>query len=251
MKMRRMVIGVVVLAVVLGMIGCYRDDASGDPSEVVLRTYDLPEGVNRTNVMNLLGTTFKTGETSVAGTAYGPGNSVIVTGPRSVHDGVAAIIAEYTTAMEAEAQAPPPTSVAVDYWVVIGQPGNPAPRPATLSAIAPALDEIESQQGQTGFHLLERIRLTGVEGKDSTLRGRLVSAQQRIMTHPSAGRLADIELAMHTSKGIRYHLKSRIELQPGRFVVLGQTAYDRRGQGVPRAMESGAELLLYYVIVAD
>ena len=118
--------------------------------------------------------------------------------------------------------------------------------------LRPVLDEIVDAQGGMEFHLLERVRLSSLDNNDpAEVRGRGVVVRQVVTSDGSGKHLADIRIHMSGRRGVLHTLESRIKLEPGRFIVMGQTAYNNRDAELPSFEDDDERVMLYYVVSAQ
>jgi len=249
-------VGLGILAALLIAVACVRDrGSSGDPEEVELRSYTVPEGFDRAEWRDMLRGALALGDRKIGGVRVGPGNTLVVTAPRGVQAGIAELLKELES--RGPVARPGPGSVSVNYWVLVGRPlasGDPGSpvrigsgRRNILEKLSPVMDQIASAQGPMEFHLLEQLRLTSIDdSREAEMRGRYVQLSQRVMKDDSGQRLADISISMSA-----HNLESRVKIEPGKFVILGQTALNVNGGVVPSGLDQADDLMLYYVISAD
>ncbi len=249
-------IGILLLAVVVLTGGCV-GSSSEDPQEMQLRTYRLPEGQDVKTFRNYLRNSLDTGDQSLGTVTTYPDGSLVVTAPVSVHDGIEDLIGELTKRGPEPAK-PPPSSVTVNYWFLLGKPipgGESRIASQALQQsqhLQPVLKEIVKAQGGMEFHLLEQMRLISLDNNsDAEVRGRRVAVRQEVLSHDSGQRLADIKVTMFGKSGVLHTLQSRIKLEPGKFIILGQTAYNNRDGGLPQLAEADEQVMLYYVLSAE
>jgi hypothetical protein len=141
-----------------------------------------------------------------------------------------------------------PASLALTYWIVLARPGkaNPdAPAPANLQEIASALPEIKKASGTAEVALLERIRLSSIEGQNAQATGRTFRVNQGASTKDglitSGIKIDGLFLPTPNQLAITFPgerdelLKTLVSLRPGQTVVLGQLGL----RGVPVGLPSG------------
>ena len=247
-------VGLALLAALVIVAACGRD-SSGDPEDVELMSYAVPEGYNAREWRDMLRGALTLGDHKIGGVRLGPGNTLVVTAPRSVQAGVEKLLKE----LESRGPIAGPTheSVSVNYWVLVGRPlasGDPGSpvrigsgRRISLEKLSPVLDQIASAQGPMEFHLLEQLTLTSIDDQQSAeIRGRYVRLNQRVMKDDAGQRLADISLSIPG-----HQVESRVKLDPGKFVILGQTAFNAQRGSVPAGLNQAEDLMLYHEISAD
>jgi hypothetical protein len=256
MKKSWMGIGMLLAGVTLLLASC-GGGPDGDPQEMQMRTYRVPEGLNTPEFRGDLSRSLTTGEQKLGTVQTLSDGTLLVTAPASVHEGIEDLVAEMSQRRSAEPVAAPAT-VTISYWFLLGRPregGGVEVASPTLernAAMRPVLEEIVGAQGGMQFELLEQLQLRSLDnGTHGAIRGRRISAEQRVMEHGGDERLADIKITIFGPRGVRHTLESRIRLEPGRYVVLGQTAFNDKGDK-PSALESlGGDLMLYYVISSE
>jgi len=250
------------LVTLLLAAGCGQVPEDSGDGEVEIRAYKVPEGMDVDQLRTSLAQSLGSGNEMVGTVFTYPDGSVVVTAPASVQAGVEALIEQMRTAGPgkiAEAQ-----TVAIDYWIVVGRPDVRSLWPGTdengklfnpyedaqakrdLSGIVPALEQIRAAQGPMIFRLLEKQRLTSVSsGETSRINGRFASVEQRVRTLGSGKWLVDIEMRVGNQ-----HIQTRASLEPGKFIVLGETGLRNRDFPLLEASDD-ENLMLYYVISAD
>jgi hypothetical protein len=223
-----------------------------------LRTYTVPEGFSQDEWSNTLRKAFQVGETRIGSVTPGPSNTLVVTAPRNVHLGIQALVKD----LIARGPVTAPESVSVNYWILLARPleagATESPvriapdQRSRMEILEPVLDQIAAVQGPLEYHLLEQLQLSSADANQSSdLRGRLVSVSQRVMDDGRAGWLADIDISMSGSHGVLHNVRSRVRLEPGKFVILGQTAYNGKNGPLPGGWDPFDDLMLYYVIARD
>ncbi len=252
--MRKVLIGAVLLLLAVAGLGtaCGFREQPGDPQAMTIKNYDAPQGYSARDIHRIVGTVLGHGEGSVGRATTGPGGTIIVTAPESVHRGIGELLAK----LEAQGTRPvePEASVTLNYWFLVARPrpdgglSVASPALAKNAALRPVMEQIVGSQGGMEFHLLEQMRLTTIESEDGSVRGRFVEIRQRLMRYESGQRVADIRLTMFGSQGVRHTLETRVKLESGRFVVLGETAFKAQGSEFAALREERDELMLYYVI---
>jgi hypothetical protein len=239
------------------LLGSCSGGPEADPQEMQMRTYRAPEGMSARRFRDTLSGSLTTGEQKLGTASKLSDDSVLVTAPASVHEGIEDLVREMARRGAAEPE-PAPATATIGYWFLLGRPregGGVDVASPTLERddeIRRVLDEIVGTQGGMEFELLERLQLKSLDnGTHAAIRGRRIAAEQRVMEHGGDERLADIKITIFGPRGVRHTLESRIRLEPGRHVVLGQTAFNDKGDQ-PSALESlGEDLMLYYVISSE
>lgn len=197
----------------------------GVPGNLVLRSYDVPSGGAqrlRSLLKELLwfGSEGKDSNKYVGRADVGPDGRLIVLAPESVHDGVKALVASVTANPIKE-----PGTVRLSYWVVIGAPGKSETPPSpALAELAPALAELEKNDGPMSFMLVEKLNMSTLSGERGQLQGRDTSVRQ--YANMVDGQLtADITL-----ERMRQRLETRVRMEPGQLVVLASSGSPTRDQ---------------------
>jgi hypothetical protein len=111
------------------------------------------------------------------------------------------------------------------------------------------LQEIASILGPTQFRLLEQVRLTCLDTKDACkIQGRYTEIDQRILRSESGSPLAAIRIETVVRNTVIHQLDTRILLEPERFVVLGQVAYNSLRGFVPESWSASDDAMLFFVV---
>lgn len=195
------------------------------PTNLVLRTYEVPSGGAqrlRSVLKELLwfGADGKDSSKFVGRADVGPDGRLIVLAPESVHEGVKALVASVTAKPVKE-----PGTVHLTYWVVVGAPGkSDAPPAPALQELAPALAEVEKNEGPMSFTLVEKLQVGSLSGERGSLNGRDTSVRQ-FATVVDGQLTADLQLERMAQK-----LETRVRLEPGQLVVLASSGAPTRDQ---------------------
>jgi hypothetical protein len=249
---------VILLTATILLLGGCRGHEEMDPHEMQIRTYQVPEGIDARQFRGYLADSLRTGEQNLGTVKNYPDGSLVVTAPVSVHDSIEDLLADMARRGPREPE-PAPSSVTLSYWFLLGRPVQGSLRPTLASpglrqsdGIQSVLDEIVKAQGGMEFRLLEKLRLKSLDSGDrAEIRGRRIAIAQKVFSHDSEERLADIKVTIFGSRGVQHSLESRIKLEPGRFVVLGQTAYNGAGHDIEGLDTESEDLMLYYVISSE
>lgn len=191
---------------------------------LVLHTYDVPKGSAqkiRGVLMNVLwiGSEGKDSNKYIGRAEVAPDGRLIVMAPESVHEGVKTLLATLPQKPEKE-----PGTIKLNYWVVTGLPGkSEAPLTPALEEIAPALKELEKNDGPMSFTLVEKLQVSSLSSERGKLNGRDTSARQFINSISDGLITADIELERMGQK-----LETRVRLEPGQLVVLASSGAPSR-----------------------
>ncbi len=215
--------------------------ASNAPTDLVLRTYDVPnDGAAqlRSVLKDLMwfGSGGQDNKGQAVGRAdVGPDGRLVVLASEGVQEGVQALIAQMA---KAPAKARP--TIEVSYWFVLGTPttAKDAARPAALGEVAAALSEIEKADGPQQFTLQEKLSVSSLTGEYASVEGRSWKVGQTASA--TAGGVS-AELRLSTSGP--QHIDTRVKLAPAQIVVLGSS-----GAGTPGKEDAGGSL--YYLIRA-
>jgi hypothetical protein len=198
----------------------------------VLASYDVPKGSAR-SIVTTLGDTFWIGENEkrVGRAAVTPDGHLLVLAPPNVQAGVQPLIDQL-------AKAPPQfeLTIELDYYVVQGKAApSPQPAPPGAADIQPALDEIAKTQGPQTFTIMQRARLSSLNGTD----GKVEADKLKIWQKP-AGTTDGVDSQVSIEFSGHGKIESRVHLVGDHIVVLGST-----GQHT-----DASEGTLYYVVRA-
>jgi hypothetical protein len=201
-------------------------------NSLVLRSYDVPTGSARAVVATLTDT-FWIGENEkrVGRAAVTPDGHLLVLAPPNVQDGVQPLIDEL-------AKHPPSLEQTIElyYFVVLGKPAAaPQPPPPGVSDIQPALDEIVKSQGPQTFTVMQRARLSTLNGTDGK-----VEADKLKIWQKAAATNDGVDAQVNIDFPGSGKVESRVHLVADRIVVLGSTAQHT----------DASEGTLYYVVRA-
>ncbi|MBI4914657.1 MAG: hypothetical protein HY825_02325 [Acidobacteria bacterium] len=214
-----------------------------DPGRPVLATYPLPRGLGE-RVVGLLRDLLVEGEHPIGRVTLAPGDRVIVVAPESIQEGVS----ETMKSLADAPPPPPPATIQLHYWLVLGRPAAQASGMERLGEGAVAMDAIMRSQGPLDLRLVDEVRLASMEGEWAEVGGRKAHIEQRV------ARIGDRVIA-DLNVGAVGNLRTRVQLEPGKFVVLGQVGYDEHEAALayvgPGAPEPVQDALLYYVVRAE
>jgi hypothetical protein len=236
------ILTLLLVAVLTTGTGCDSKVAAEQATAPELRTYKVPAGY-ASELRSMLRTALDTGDENRLGrVSLGPSGQLIVVASPAIHEGIEAFIDELQ-GLEAP---PAPTTVSLTYWLVVGIPPEKGKSyevtaKERLEEIAPALEQIEASQGAMAFRLLERMRLSSVDEDRAVLTGKHAQIIQRAVAADGTI-VSSVQIEMS-----RNQVSSQVKLQPGQFLVLGQSGYAAR-QGEP---DSGNDATLYYIMTAD
>jgi hypothetical protein len=168
-----------------------------------------------------------------------PNGQLIVTAPPSIQRGVQALLDDVL----ASSAGPTPT-IRLEAWFVRGR-GEPGDADARLAEVEPALAAIREAQGTLRFELIEKLTLHSRAGQGGFIEGVRVSLNARPTVRHSGKASpvvsANLQLGVPPIGG---ELAADVELMPGEFLVLGQSAY---AEGDPL---TAPPQTLYYIVRA-
>lgn len=212
------------------------DSPQDAPTNLVLRTYEVPKGTAQQLRSTLQTVLWLGGENKDANKYAGradvtPDGRLLVLAPENVQEGVKALVSSVSAA---PAQ---PDSVRLEYWVVRGTPGK-SEVAANLHEVAPALKEVEQNDGEMTFALVEKLAVRSQNGESGRIGGRDTHLEQFIRSTDNGVVLADVRLERFAQK-----LDTRVKLQPGALVVLASA-------GMTSPDNSTANSTIYFVVRA-
>jgi len=204
-----------IAAIVVTSCSDERDHEVGEPVPV-LRSYSIaPElGPELTSILNEI---LDRGEgVPPAGRVeLGPNGRLLVAAPEAVHHGIEKIVAEID-----ETPPEPAPSISITYWIVTGSPAEESSWSPRLDILDTVFEAISSADGPTRFALLEKVKLHSRSGERASAETRHYWVEQRA-TSRAGGVLADLNLDGKSGIG---RVKTRVNLDPGKTLVLGQSA---------------------------
>lgn len=187
---------------------------TGPVTDVALVTYTVPNG--RAEEIAAVLSRVLGGDTPTGRASVGPSGEVVVVAPAAVQTGIQSLIKRVT-----ETPATPAQDVELEYWLVVGWPGE-AERPAELGPIGAALDTIVAVAGPTQFRVEERIHLrSGVE-QNGEAASPHTHVEQYARLAPDGAILADVNVRSDNNS----RLHTRVSLAPGQLLVLGQAGWE-------------------------
>ena len=234
--------GVAALLVLLSLlIGCGPPSSEQDRSgDLEIRTYAVPAEV-RSKAQFAVRVLIEDHGGKVTNLDE---NSLTVTAPHELQQGVAEVIA---TVAQAGPEAPQAGPVTLSYWAVMARPASSGDSINSLPAhIRPALNEVSQVHGGLEFRLVEELRLATYAGSGGQLHGKLLVLEQRVVTSNEAAVIADVDLRWGNSSKNR--IATRVRLEPGSTVVMGQAGYamDHRDD-----WNDSDSIMLLYLVSAD
>lgn len=210
-----------------------------------LKTYEVPHGYEAQVRALIRGVTDASVEVA-------PNGKLLVNATPGTHSGIRQLIADL------KASAPPADEgpVTLTYWLILGR----APEGKVSDAIVtrgfpergqkdvlPALQALNASQGPFEFALLERVELVGALDRTLEAQGEWVKIQQRV-TRDGGGLSAELSV---DADGPPF-LQTELQLEPGKFLVLGQTSFDQdRLRPNPFGRLSNQNTMLFYVVRAE
>lgn len=219
-----------------------------DADEPLLRTYAVPPEQSR-SLERALASALSTGkDLPPLGTVRRlPDGRLVVVAPPGIQDGVAAMLRDLDPN-----KAPPVRTAEFDYWIVLGEPADAAQGVDAIPDIAPALQAIAESQGPMKFGLLEQMHLSSLIDDDGEADGNRMQARQ-VVTEVGGRLVADIDLAVSVT-GTGQHnlhvcmegcnrLKSRIHLDPGQLLIVGQA-----GVELPAGKPEHGRKTMFYIV---
>jgi hypothetical protein len=195
---------------------------SAIPSNLVLRSYDVPNGA-APQVKSLLsgllwfGNEGKDSQKYIGRCDVGPDGRLVVMAPEAVQEGVKGLIAQVASKAPEKQQV-----IEFNYWLVLGEPAKEkggAPSPG-LGEVQAALNEIEKVDGPMTFTLSEKLSGMALSGEVASTSGRKSEARSHASVHADG-----IRAEVHIERfGQRFN--TRMNLKPGQIVVLGSSGAD-------------------------
>lgn len=195
------------------------------PGNLVLRSYDVPNnGAQRMRgvlrEVLYFGSDGKDSSKYVGRADVGPDGRLLVLAPESVHEGVKSLISSVTANPMKE-----PGTVRVDYWVVSGTPGKSDASGAGLQEIAPALAEVEKNDGAMTFALVEKLTVSSLSNERGSMDGRDTRVRQ-FTNVVDTDVTADLDIERFGQK-----MQTRVRLKPGVLAVLASAGMTAKDQG--------------------
>lgn len=225
-----------------------------DPQATILRTYEVPAGMERTIVQVLSHNRYRVRTTDENGAVQsrsltldpqvvGQGR-IILAAPRGMHEGVDELIAAFR---EGGAQPAASHSISVTYWLVVASPSEARATGDGLAEVQEALEAL-TNLGTMHFELLEKQRLVGLDGERVRSEGRISTIRHDAVVNRDA-----IELNLGVSAGSlpnEARLDTSIGIRPEQFAVLGQAGFVPP-EDVAEKLPSPGNTTLFYVARAQ
>lgn len=212
--------------------------ATPAPAEqpVVMRTYEVP-GMRAAELAAVLQRVLRTAPDQPPRgrvTAMNEGR-VVVVAPPGIHEGVDRLCTELT-----DTDTAPPKTVQVSLWLVFAEPAD-ASDASEIPDISETLDEVSAATEPARYTLGERVTLSSLINAEAKAQGRLGRYEQVATAH---GRdiVADLEVDLFE---YRNSLRTRVTLEPGQTVVVGQTGLVKEHQ--PMGTPPDERRILYVV----
>jgi hypothetical protein len=211
MRLARIVVPLVLLAAITA---CPHGE-NPPKSEMLLRSYPIPNGVSPDQVRRTLAGLFSKDSESRVQSSDG---MLVVLGPEGVQEGARSFL----EALSHHAPPPAPPSIKFTYWIVRGSQSKAAEIPTELQEIAPALQAVAKAQGSMRFDEMERLELLSADDDSGETQGRSVMVKQQAST--IGGKVvARIEIELPTPGRRSAKLETRVSLNPDQLLVLGET----------------------------
>ena len=215
------------------------EDKEGD-SELLLKSYEVPAG-DALQAERVLHTVFDRLKDKVAAqSSVTPDGQLLVIASKGVHQGVE----EFLSKMAKREPQPPPPTIQLDYWFVVGQKSNEIAIAADLQSIAPALEAVVGANGPMRFDKLEGTRLSTLSDMRGEANGVYSTLEQRA-SFIGGKVIADLNIALRGGSKI----ETRLSLTPDKLIVLGETGV-KMGAFKPSPVPGDGPFTLFYVVRA-
>ena len=251
MKIENVFILILFLSLIVFM-GCDKPESeSAENSLPVLKSYRVPERLAK-EVHETLNTLLFNSGAQIGSAKLSSDGQLLVVAPTSFHEGVEDFIEQLI-----KTNPEPSPSVEVNYWIVAGRRARMPAKLDEFNRIKPALETIQSNQGNMEFKLLDQVVATSSSQNEAHFEGAVVAITQTVSAF-SDGSLA-IALNMTllgTTRGDINSIATDIETKSGEMVLLGQSSqeflqrpiFEPRKEGEKRHFE---KVNVYYIISAD
>jgi hypothetical protein len=209
-----------------------------------MATYEAPAPI-ADKVAGVLRSLLAEGEPPAGRVAALPGGRIVVVAPASIHEGIRSFIAS----VRSGPLPPPPAAIRIRYWLVLGRPAATPNGIEQLGEAAPAMEAAMVATGPLDLRLLDRVELISLENEHASAEGRRAEIGQ-LAARAENGIFADLRI------GTRAQLDTRVLLEPGKLVVLGQVGYDERESAelfgdAPDAATATQGATLFHVVQAE
>lgn len=168
---------------------------------------------------------------------------LVVVAPPSIHEGVAELVEQVRSGDTASTG----ETVEVTYWFVAGTPGKTAELDAH-SSIAPALQEIVEHEGPMAFEVLETASVAGLLDEHSQASGDKFRVSQTV-SRSDERFLANLHVNGAVGSGLLLSLQTRVAVEPGKLVVVGQSGFAKNTRG--NAPDESPGRRLFYILKLD
>ena len=196
----------------------------------ILRTYQVPQGQDKTVARLLRGNMYPIQVTGAQGTQTqfvhlnpqltGDGYFVL-SAPIGIHEGVRQLLEELKSRRPKTGS----PSVDVTYWLVLGYPSKESVIPDQLADLAPALKTM-TNLGAMRFELFEKLEVNALDGEEARAKGARVELKQTASIDKD-----DVELRIEaqTAGDPWNKMETVITTHPGQFAALGQSGFHFQG----------------------
>lgn len=113
----------------------------------------------------------------------------------------------------------------VSYWVVRATPGQAFMAAPELGDIQPALEKVIGL-GTRVYGIVDRVATRTLDGEESSIEGRSTKVEQTVSTSPGGLEL-EVKLTETHADGTANQIETKISLQPGQVVILGDATAPR------------------------
>ncbi len=202
---------------ICGLCACPAPSSSTSaaPPTLVLRSYDVPEGLQGDVASTLNSLLYRgEGQPKAGSVGVAPSGQLLVSAPAEFHPGIKELVDSLKSGKAK------PTALSFDLWVVTGAPASSATPGASVAVdIASVVDDLQKAQGPMRMELLERTSLHMTSGSVAQAEG-LESHLRAQATLSGDGVLAD--LGLRRRAGAEGRLDVHTVLPLDKTVVLGQ-----------------------------
>jgi hypothetical protein len=187
--------------------------ASAALPEMVLRAYDVP-AAHAQEVRNIVSSLLwrGDGQPRQGNVVVAPTGQLLVAAPASFHDGVAQLTADLQ-----KAPPPPPSAIAIDYWIVRAVPPGTDAAPAPVEELPPdAVTAIRALARDAPLTLFDHSRLLSIASERAEVERR---GAQIAQTASAQGNTVIADINIKTEIG---NLQVRAALPVDKTIVLAQ-----------------------------
>jgi hypothetical protein len=260
MKISRFAIPAVLLA--LALTGCQRQTQPPEtsiPKDMQLHVYDIPKdyGDLQHELNIVLSPPAKSGEAQIVRgrASMTPEGRLLLLAPADIQKAVAAFLKDLPPQKGASSGSAP---ITVTYWFVAGRPGGRTPDLSgpPWKEIALPLQEIINSQGPMEFDIMERLEVVDPQSRmGADLTGENAEVNEVIRTEDGKIKGLIAMTAGRTSGTYAHRVKSEISVDPGQFLILGQTGFTHFDNYSPfKGASGGAEAhgnTMFYIVRAQ